>query len=278
MVTRDDGAADGVDGADPGALEAAMSVKPQEPGAWSAYADPRFETAGRMFGGWTSAVLLRAVRSTAEPELDPLNHSVHYLQPVTPGTDVVVHTSHLGGTRSIDHWQATMLAGEGADVTAVATVALGRRRVGERHTEPTMPDAPDPDIVAGFRPPGPVGRQSIGRNIPEGPPFGRGDTRSISWVRDLTGRAVDHEQLAYLSDCHIPRIFFWSDDHRPMATVTMSVTFLATDDELAAVGDDYLLSEASGTRGADSICGEQIRLWSRAGILLATSEQLTWYR
>ena len=48
--------------------------------------------------------------------------------------------------------------------------------------------------------------------------------------------------------------------------------------ELAAVGDDDVLSEAFGTRGADSTSEEHLRLWSRAGALLATSVQMAWYR
>ena len=43
-------------------------------------------------------------------------------------------------------------------------------------------------------------------------------------------------------------------------------------------GDGYLLNEATGTRGADATSGQQARLWSQAGALLATTEQLAWYR
>jgi acyl-CoA thioesterase len=44
------------------------------------------------------------------------------------------------------------------------------------------------------------------------------------------------------------------------------------------VGDDYVLNEATGTRGEHSTSGQQARLWSRDGALLATTEQLCWYR
>jgi acyl-CoA thioesterase len=58
----------------------------------------------------------------------------------------------------------------------------------------------------------------------------------------------------------------------------MSVYFYASADELAAVGDDFVLSEAVGTRAEQSIAGSQLRLWSRSGALLATSEQLCWFK
>jgi len=55
------------------------------------------------------------------------------------------------------------------------------------------------------------------------------------------------------------------------------VYFHGTSEEIAAVGDDHLLNEATGTRGADSTSGQRARLWSRKGDLLATSEQLHWF-
>jgi acyl-CoA thioesterase len=58
----------------------------------------------------------------------------------------------------------------------------------------------------------------------------------------------------------------------------MSVYFHADDDELVAVGTDLILNESVGTRGVRSTAGQQSRLWSRSGQLLATTEQLCWYR
>ena len=89
---------------------------------------------------------------------------------------------------------------------------------------------------------------------------------------------VDHLQLAFLADHRAPRSFFWSEGPRPSSTITLSVYFHATDEELGQVGDDDLLSEAFGTRGAQSTSEEHLRLWSRQGALLATSVQMAWYR
>ena len=97
-------------------------------------------------------------------------------------------------------------------------------------------------------------------------------------MREASGRSVDHLQLALLADHRAPRSFFWSDGPRPSSTLTLSVYFHATDSELAAVGDDEILSEAFGTRGAQSTSEEHLRLWSRQGALLATSVQMGWYR
>lgn len=89
---------------------------------------------------------------------------------------------------------------------------------------------------------------------------------------------MDAVQLALLSDLGAPRIFFVSNGPRPSSTITLSIYFHATDDELAACADDYILSEMIGTRANAATIGSRKDLWSREGKLLATSEQLCWFR
>jgi len=124
--------------------------------------------------------------------------------------------------------------------------------------------------------PGPQGKQTMIRAISG--EHASGDTTGALWVRVRSGRALDHLQLAYLADQYAPRSFFWGVGVRPSATLTMSVYVHGTSEEIAAVGDDYVLNEATGTRGEQSTSGQQARLWSRSGVLLATTEQLCWYR
>jgi acyl-CoA thioesterase len=109
-------------------------------------------------------------------------------------------------------------------------------------------------------------------------PFGRTTTYATAWVKEISGRSVDHLQLAFLSDFRPPRSFYWSDGPRLGATLALSVYFHATHEELSPVGDDYLISEAFGTRGAQSTSEEHLRLWSRGGALLSSSVQMAWYR
>jgi acyl-CoA thioesterase len=145
-------------------------------------------------------------------------------------------------------------------------------------TVPTMPYAPDPETLDVFHPPGSQGERSMIRPISGQPPFGNRDTASTAWVREMTGRPVDYLQLAFLADQCAPRSWFWSDEPRLSATLTMSVYFHAVEAEMEAIGDDYILNEAVATRGTNSTSGQQVRMWSRNGDLLATSEQMCWYR
>jgi acyl-CoA thioesterase len=258
-------------------LEDALTVRPAAAG-WAAYADPKFESINAMFGGWTTAVSLRAVMESVGGDGQPSAITVNFIGPVTPGSDVTIATRRLGGSRSVSHWLAE-LTPTGADgAAAVATVVVSTRRESDGHAQAVMPAAADPDTLEEFHAPGTQGERTLIRPVVGIPPFGRMDTNSLHYVRDLTGRRVDRLQLAFLADQFAPRPYFWSNEPRSSATLTMTVYFHGTDEEIEAVGTDYILSEAVGSRGADSTSGQHARLWSRAGALLATSEQLAWYR
>ena len=259
-------------------LESALTLRPTDDGDWLAHADPRYESTNGMFGGWVAAVLLRGVMMSADREVGPSAITVNYVDKVDPNTDVIIKTRGIGGSRSVHHWQAEMVTAHDQRTLAHATLVLSNRRDTDGFTQPSMPEAPDPDTLEEFHPPGTQGERTLMRPVFGHPPFGRDDTSSMAWVREMTGRQIDHLQLAFLSDAYAPRSFFWSDGPRLSATLTLSIQFHATDDEIAAIGDDNVLNEAIGTRGAASTSGQQARLWSRQGALLVTTEQLNWYR
>jgi acyl-CoA thioesterase len=260
-----------------GDLEQALKLGRSGDGAWTAFADPNYEAMNGMFGGWTAAVALRAVCDETDGGAAPSALTVNYVGTVEPRSDVLIRTRRVGGGRSVSYWQAELTVDEVA--VAIASVVLTERRDTDGHMEITMPDAPDPaTLEATYPAPGPWGERGLVRPISGFPPHNRKSTYSTSWVHETSGRNIDHLQLAFLADHRPPRSFFWSDGPRPSSTMTLSVYFHATDEELAQVGDDDLLSEAFGTRGARSTSEEHLRLWSRQGALLATSVQMDWYR
>jgi acyl-CoA thioesterase len=258
-------------------LEDALTLKRGD-GYWEVFADPRYESANAMFGGWTTAVALRAVILSGDGAATPSAVTTNFVSPILPGTAVRIRTQRVGGSRSVSHWLAELLPGDGDEVLALATVVLATRRETDGHTQPEMPSAPDPESLEVVHAPGPQGERTAIRPIHGSPPFDRMNTTSAAWVRETTGRRVDRLQLAFLADQFAPRPYFWSTAPRPSATLTLSTYFHATDDEIDEIGDDYILSEATGSRGARSTSGQHARLWSRSGALLATSEQLCWYR
>ena len=258
-----------------GTISEAIAVNAVKAGTWLAYADPDHQSITGMFGGWTTAVTLASVMNSSTSEAVPAAVTINFVGSIDPGSEVEISTSLIGSTRSLEHWSATVHSG-GA-VHAAALVVLANRRETEPHLQPTRPDAPDPSTLERFEAPPPQGKQT--EMYPVGSfAYGTGDTHSAHWLRDTNGRALDHLLLAYLADQYAPRSFFWGAGVRPSATLTMSVYFHATAEELASVGTDFILNEAVGTRGEQSTSGQQARLWSRDGALLATTEQLAWYR
>lgn len=262
-----------------GSLDEVVALDAAGVNRWRAHADPDHESINAMFGGWTAAVSLAAVGASAGGSLTPSALTVNYVRAVVPGTRPTIDVEHLGGSRSIDHWRADLRDSETGDLLASASVVLTARRPSEEHDQWTRPDAPEPDTLEEFHAPGTQGQQTELRRLSgTEDAFGQGDTQTSAWIRMVSGRPHDHVQLAYLSDQFAPRSFYWGVGPRPSATITMSVYFHATADDLAEAGGDYLLNEATGTRGAQGTSGQQGRLWSRSGALLATTEQLAWYR
>jgi acyl-CoA thioesterase len=262
-------------------FDESLALHPLGSGRWRAQADRRHESISGMFGGWTAALSLQAVLQEARAEGStalPAALSVQFVDRIAPGEDVVLAVTRLGGGRSLAHWRAELLSADGDRVLAHATVALVNRRESDGHVEPVMPAAPDPTSLEEFRAPGMQGQQTMIRPIWGFPPFNQSSTASGAWLQLAEPRALDHTLIAYLADQFAPRSFYWSEGPRPSATLTMSVYFHATGSELDASGSDYVLNEVVGTRGEQSTSGAQLRMWSRSGALLATSEQLCWYR
>lgn len=258
-----------------GTISEAIELTERDQGRWLAHADPDHQSITGMYGGWTTAVALAGVLNSSPAHAAPAALTINFVGSIEPGTDVEVRTERVGGSRSLEHWSATVRGDD--SVYASALVVLASRRASEPHLQPTMPAVADPSTLVRFKAPAPQGEQAE-MYLSSPLAYGGGDTYSTHWLRDANGRPMDHLLLAYLADQYAPRSFLWGAGLRPSATLTMSVYFLATADELEAVGGDFILNEAVGTRGAGSTSGQQARLWSRDGTLLATTEQLAWYR
>lgn len=257
-------------------LADSLALQPTGEGAWRAFADPQNEAGTGMFGGWTAALLMKAVLSDARVQGEPAAINVNYVNRVSPGRALAVSTYPIGGGRTVMTWRADIRREDSDDVLASASVVFANRRESDGFTEWAFPDAPVPEDLPMVHPPATFG-QLVDMRMNK-MPFGNSDSHSVQWVRERTGHPVDHVLLAYLADCYPPRILYRGSRPRPSSTLTMSVYFYASAEELAAVGDDFMLSEAVGTRAEQSIIGSQLRLWSRSGALLATSEQLCWFK
>ena len=140
-----------------------------------------------------------------------------------------------------------------------------------------MPAGPPPEGLGDYHAPGPQGQRTVLRPITGFPPDVAADHRVEALAPGAVRHAVDHLLLVYLADQYPPRSFY----RRVPASATHRVRVPARHPRRGrAVGDDFV--PASTTRSAPaarpSTSGQQASIWSRGGVLLATTEQLAWYR
>jgi acyl-CoA thioesterase len=131
-----------------------------------------------------------------------------------------------------------------------------------------------------FSPPAKFGEQLESRSLPW-PKDWKPNTfpaRSIFWVRHQHGVALDYCLLAMLADHTPPRPMMKTGKMLMGSTVSMNVYFHASEDELAAVGADYMLNDTVARRCEGGYYDHELHLWSRSGALLMTSEQISTYR
>jgi acyl-CoA thioesterase len=261
-----------------GALDDSLALETVGPNLYRGHADPAFLGIGGMFGGWVAALMLKAVLENSSAEGSASALTVNFLNAVPAGVSLILRTKFLGGGRSLAHWRCDLSVDRSDDLAATATMVLAKRRESQVFTEPTMPDAPPPESLPIFHPPGAPVFAHNDMRIVSGSSFNQNSTHSLVWEREASGRRLDAVQLAYLCDIGAPRVFYVSDGPRPSSTVTLSLYIHATDAELSACGDDFILSDMIGTRIEHSTVGESSKLWSRSGKLIATSEQLCWFR
>jgi len=124
-----------------------------------------------MFGGWTAALLLRAVLSDAIDQGSPSTLTVHFIKAITPGSEVKIRTQNIGGGRSLSIWRAEVQVAETEGVAAIADVVLSKRRESHSFTDMFMPSAPPPETLAEFQAPGKWGQFNIYRPSRGSPPF-----------------------------------------------------------------------------------------------------------
>jgi acyl-CoA thioesterase len=259
-------------------LDTSLALRVTGEGEFHGFADPTREANTGMFGGWTAALLLKAVLEDSRAEGDASAICVNYISRVVPGSDLILRTQPLGGSRSLTHWRSDLFVAGNENVAATASVILTRRRESDRFTESAIPTVPLPEALSIVHPPPTFGAIIDMRIASPSDAFNQPTTRSLAWQREMTGRPLDAVQLVYLSDIGWPRVFAISPAPRPSSTITLSVYIHATATELRARGDDYILCDMIGTRIEHSTVGSKANLWSRCGDLLATTEQLCWFR
>ena len=234
------------------------------------------------FGGWTAAVLMRAVMEDPRRQGAPVALTVNYCAAIAAGAFEISCRERRTG-RSTQHWSLELTQGD--RVAATASVVCGARRSVWSHHPATRPDIAAPEALTAWD----VGNRNgwVARyemrfakgetNFEPREPTDLRDPASLLWMRDRPERSLDFVSLAALSDAFIIRAFVVRGVGTAVGTITLTTHFHGDEAGLAAHGSNYVLGHATAHTFSGGFADQTAQLWGRDG-LLATSTQVVWYR
>lgn len=258
-------------------------LKPAGENLWAGDADPLYGHlgGGGRFGGWTAATLLKAAMLEPGERGEPLSLTVLYTDAIGDGP-IEISTRLLRAGARLQFWRSEV--SQRGKLCAHAQATFGMRRKTLGWTDAKMPAVSPPEQLEPF--PGimpvPFLQQFQARwvtMLPLDPRVNSEDpTRSMFWLRDVHQREIDYVLLAAMADFAPPRPAWKRKAMTMSSTVSMTIHFHATPEELAAVKSDFVLSEVECRRCEGGYFDHELKLWSRSGALLATSEQVAAFR
>jgi len=245
---------------------------------FAADASAEFKNLIGPFGGWSAGILTKALLEAAGEGMELVSVTTDFIAGLEEGpVRIITHCD--GGGRNTQFWSARLESTDGTILGNRATAVLSRRRETVSWTEHTRPDAPEPETCQRFQLPMPW-TKTLEIRPAVNPPFrqSKQPMQSSAWVRIDPGRSLDPAALVTLADTPAPRLFFATGKPGMLATVSMTVYVHATAEDFEAAGEDYMLIEADGARGHRGFYDQHARMWSRSGCLLATTQQIVWYK
>ena len=104
------------------------------------------------------------------------------------------------------------------------------------------------------------------------------DSLARLWVRDDQPRALDFASLTAMSDVFYPHAWLRRATRVAAGTVSMTIYFHASKQQLVQTGIGYLLGQAQAQVFRHGFPDQTAQLWSESGMLLVTSHQLVYFK
>ena len=238
------------------------------------------------YGGITAAVLVQAIHQHPARLGDITLLTVNYASGVAAGA-VHITATPVRTNRSTQHWVLS-LEQAGADgepevvITATAMTAL-RRETWHLNDMPMPPvpaagELPRRDMTGAMEWLNRYDMRFVQGAIPEAWDGGGADSLTQLWVRDEQPRALDFASLAAMSDVFYPRVWLRRATRVPAGTVSMTIYFHASAQQLADNGANFLLAQAQGQTYRHGFFDQSAQLWAQDGTLLVTSHQLVYFK
>jgi hypothetical protein len=274
-------------------FDQAIALRPAGPDTFTGQCGRLYWNSVGPFGGISAATMLHAVMQHPAMLGEPASLTVNYASGVAEGPFAVV-ARPVRTNRSTQHWMVEMQQPDGNGVlqtvlTATALTVVRRATWGAS-------DVPMPLVQP------PVGQADDQRMLPlewlrrydtrqvlgaiptawdgSDPPAGDAENASLScyWMRDNPPRPLDFCSLASFADVFFPRVYLRRALRVPAGTVSMTVYFHVRSQALHACGDTFVLGQARGQFYHDGFFDQTVQLWSQAGVPLASSTQIVYYK
>ena len=267
---------------EPHPFDAGLACDSRGDGVLAGRTHPAWRNFIGPFGGLTAAHALQAVLAHPQRLGDPVALTVNFAAALDDG-EFEVHAQPQRTNRSTQHWSIAVRQGGAVAITATALTAVRRDTWGA--TEAAMPAVPRPETVP--LPAVPPRVEWVKRyemrfvdGVFSGDWHGgdAGHSATRVWVRDNPPRPLDYRSLAALCDIFFPRIWLRRAAPAPLGTITMTAYFHAREQQLRETGTGYLLGQARGQGFGAGYFDHTAQLWNEAGVLLATTHQLYYFK
>ena len=210
------------------------------------------------FGGITAATVINGIQQHPDVLGDPLALTINYVAPIAYG-DWDLDLQAVRTNRTNQHWVFTI--NQEDHIVATGSAVFGVVRDTWADTEPTPPEAPPADEVEAtdFVEFIEWAKQYDKRFVVGGLAEEKNDdSTSTVWLRDQPARPIDFPSLTSMADCFFPRVFLRHGAYMPAGTISLTVYFHATAEELAIAQHSLeaaknALWAAQGQR--DAVCG-----------------------
>lgn len=255
-----------------------FELTPAGAGRWRTVASPAWVNPRRgVWGGFAVGLCIRVVEAEPQSVGEPLSLALTFVSAL-PAGQLDVTTRRLRQGRSIGVWEVEIRPAGSDAICVHGVVTVARRPATTRFVFARMPDMPRPEDLPIQKRRGSQAQNDAfeWRAVGADPPAVGHSAHTLAWVRSRQG-PMDRALLGVLTDAAPPRVLHALGDVMN-TTLCLTVYFHATEDQLAAAGGDYVLVEYDGRVGGGGASDERSSYWSRNGELLATSEQLVWYR
>jgi acyl-coenzyme A thioesterase PaaI-like protein len=251
------------------------------PGRWTTVAGPEWiNPGGRLWGGFAIGLCIRLLEAEPDAVGEALSLTLTFVAAL-PAGDIDVRTRRLRQGASVGVWEVELFPAGSDQVGVHGVVTMARRPDTPAFAFAQMPAVPYPTSPSSPQKSDTmrqIAASGFERRALDGyPPKVGGDSRSLAWVRWRRG-PLDRAALGTMTDNSAPRAMYALGASAMTTTLSLTAYLHATTEEIAEVGDDFILIECEGRVGRGGASDERSSYWRRDGRLLATSEQLVWYR